>query len=208
MTEYVSSSGPEPYAQQEVANFFRLHVRLFGNDWRALGWHSRRTQFRRFEILCEVGPLAHSRILDVGCGLGDFYGYLQAEGHMVNYTGCDLLPEMVERARHRFPEARFVVQDVLHGLGKERFDYIVSSGAFNIDFGQNLEAVQLLLREMVQQCTQGVAINFLSTTDPDHDPIFYHYDPQEMLTYCQTLCTRVQLREGYLPNDFTLYLYP
>ena len=200
--------GQERYAQQLVVDFFRLHVRLFGNDWRALGWYSRHTQYKRFAVLCEVGALSQCRILDVGCGLGDLYGYLQSEGIETDYTGYDLLPEMVERAQQRYPEARFLVRDVLQELGQEQFDYILSSGAFNIDFGHNESAIQQILRAMVQQCRRGVAINFLSTNDTASDPIFYHYDPQEWLDYSRTLCARVQLREDYLPNDFTLYLYP
>jgi SAM-dependent methyltransferase len=200
-------SVPSP-TQKVVIDFFRLHVRLFGDDWRALGWHSRRTQLRRFDVLCEVGDLTHRRVLDVGCGLGDLYGYLRAEGLDIDYTGYDLLPEMLERARLRYPSVRFVQRDVLQGLGNEQFDYILSSGAFNIDFGQNQSAIQRVLQMMVQQCTRGVAINFLSTSDTQTDPIFYHYDPQAMLAYAQTVCAEARLQEGYLPNDFTLYLYP
>ena len=202
-----SSPRPAHPNQQRVADFFRLHVRLYGNDWRALGWQSRGTQVRRFAVLADIGPLAQTRVLDVGCGLGDFYGYLCEHHVWVTYTGYDLVPDMVERAHQRYPEARFVVRDVLQGLGEERFDYILSSGAFNIDFGDNLRAIQRLLREMYDACTRGVAINFLSITDPQTDPIFYHYDPQIMLTFCQTFCPRVEVREDYLPNDFTLYLY-
>lgn len=209
MTEHASRHAPESHNQQIVKEFFRLHVRLFGTDWRALGWQSRHTQHRRFAVLAEVGPLAHTRVLDVGCGLADLYGYLQARSVPVTYTGYDLLPDMVERARQRFPEAHFEVRDVLQGLGEERFDYVVSSGAFNIHFGDNLHAVQQVLRHMVQCCTRGVAINFLKRTpEASNDPIFHYYDPQEMLAWCQTWCPQVRLHEGYLPNDFTLYLYP
>jgi SAM-dependent methyltransferase len=207
MTDHESPSRQKPPAQQVVIDFFRLHVRLFGNDWRALGWSSRHTQQIRFAVLCNIGSLAHTRILDMGCGLGDLYGYLLAQDIAVEYTGYDLLPDMIERARLRYPEARFVVRDVLQGLGTERFDYILSSGAFNIDFGNNIPAIQQVLREMFECCTRGVAINFLSTADTNNDPIFQHYDPQEMLAYCQTFCPRVQLRQDYLPNDFTLYLH-
>lgn len=196
------------FSQDAVADFFNLHVRVFGDDWRALGWHSRRTQYKRFAVLCEVGPLDQTRILDVGSGLGDLYGYMRKEGLTVNYTGCDLLPRMVKRARERFPEANFVVRDALEGLGDSRYDYILSSGAFNINFGQNLTAVQAILKTMLAQCDRGVAINFLSTKDKGRDAAFFHYDPQAMYAYCQTFCKRVELREDYLPNDFTLYLYP
>jgi len=201
-----SSSSQKRYNQQRVTDFFRTHVRLFGNDWRALGWQSRGTQVRRFEVLAEIGALAQTRVLDVGCGLGDLYGYLCAQNIWVTYTGYDLVPEMVTRASKRFPEARFLVRDVLQGLGEERFDYVLSSGAFNIDFGDNLLAIQRVLREMYDACTRGVAMNFLSITDPQTDPIFYHYDPHIMRTYCETFCPNVRVREDYLPNDFTLYL--
>lgn len=197
----------QPYNQQRVVDFFRVHVRLYGNDWRALGWHSRQTQFQRFAVLAEVGDLHQQRVLDVGCGLGDLYGYLGKRNIWVTYTGYDLVPEMVERASKRFPEARFVVKDVLQGLGDEPFDYILCSGAFNINFGDNLVAIQRLLREMYAACTRGVAINFLSISDPRTDPIFYLYDPQVLLTYCQTFCPHVRVRQDYLPNDCTLYLW-
>ena len=39
------SSRPPRYNQQRVADFFRVHVRLYGNDWRALGWQSRGPSF-------------------------------------------------------------------------------------------------------------------------------------------------------------------
>jgi SAM-dependent methyltransferase len=202
-----STPAPRRYNQQKVADFFRVHVRLYGNDWRALGWQSRHTQYQRFAVLADVGALHQTRVLDVGCGLGDLYGYLGTQGIWVTYTGYDLVPEMVARAAKRFPEARFLVRDVLQGLGDEPFDYILSSGAFNINFGDNLIAVQRLLREMYDACARGVAMNFLSITDPRRDPIFYLYDPQVMLTYCQTFCPNVQVRQDYLPNDFTLYLW-
>jgi SAM-dependent methyltransferase len=197
----------EQYDQHGVAEFFRLHVQLYGADWRALGWQSHQTQYRRFAVLAEVAPLSQQRILDVGCGLGDLYGYLRSQGIAMHYTGYDLLPEMLAHARRRYPEASFAVRDILQGLGDECFDYILSSGAFNVNFGNNLSAVQWVVRELFDHCTHGVAINFLSTTDRQRDRMLFHYHPPDMQAYCQTFCPHVQLREDYLPNDFTLYLY-
>lgn len=197
----------ELYDQQRVADFFRFNVRFYGNDWRALGWQSRTTQYRRFAILAAIAPLAGRRILDLGCGLGDLYNYFQEEGIAVAYCGYDLLPEMVSRARQRFPGVCFEVHDVLQDFGQETFDYILSSGAFNVNFNDNLSAIHKLLPRMLAHCTEGVAINFLSIRDTNRDAILFHYDPQEMVAFCKTFCAHVQLVEDYLPNDFTVYLY-
>ena len=128
MTEKSSPAIPERRSQKEVAAFFRLHLHLHGPNWRGLGWQSRRSQLRRFAVLLEVGPLANTRVLDIGCGVGDLYHYLRRRGIAVTYTGFDILPEMVAHARRRYPEAQFEVRDVLQGLGSERFDYVLCSG--------------------------------------------------------------------------------
>lgn len=203
------ASGPAyRRTQDEVARFFRLHLQLHGPNWRGLGWQSRTNQERRFAVLLEVAPLANARVLDVGCGVGDLYGYMLRKGIRAQYTGVDILPEMVAYARERYPEARFEVGDALQGLGPERFDYVLSSGAFNVNFGSNQAAVQNILPELLACSTRGVAINFLSTRARERDAILYNYDPEAMLSFCRTLTPRVRLVEGYLTNDFTLYLYP
>ena len=203
---------PSPNAkarsQAEVASFFRLHLQLHGPNWRGLGWQSKRNQQRRFAVLLEVGPVANTRVLDVGCGVGDLYSYMLRRGIRATYTGVDILPEMLAYARKRYPEAHFEARDVLQGLGAERFDYVLCSGAFNINFGRNVAAVQEVLQELLRCCTRGVAINFLSTRARERDAILFNYDPETLFAYCLTLTPHVRLLEGYLANDFTLYLYP
>ena len=204
--------GPAPdfegRSQQRVASFFRLHLQLHGPNWRGLGWQSQRSQRRRFAVLSEVGPLANARVLDIGCGVGDLYKYLLRRRIPVTYTGFDILPEMIAHARRRYPEAHFEARDVLQGLGPQRFDYVLCSGAFNVNFGRNVAAVQEVLQELLRCCTRGVAINFLSARARDRDAILFNYEPEPLFAYCRTLTPHVRLLEGYLPNDFTLYLYP
>ena len=208
MRETPSPAIPERLSQEQVAAFFRLHLQLHGPNWRGLGWQSKRSQRRRFAVLSEVGPLTNTRVLDIGCGVGDLYAYLLRRRIRVAYTGFDILSEMVAHARRRYPEAQFEVRDVLQGLGPERFDYVLCSGAFNVNFGRNVAAVQEVLRDLLRCCTRGVAINFLSTRAHQRDAILFNYDPETLFAYCQTLTPHARLLEGYLPNDFTLYLYP
>lgn len=50
------------------------------------------------------------RVLDVGCGTGDYCGRFASEGHSA--VGIDLDPEMIEVASRRFPAASFHAMDM------------------------------------------------------------------------------------------------
>ena len=64
------------------------------------------------------------------------------------------------------------------------------------------------MSKLLRGCSRGVAINFLSTRARERDAILFNYEPETLFAYCQTLTPHVRLLEGYLANDFTLYLYP
>jgi ubiquinone/menaquinone biosynthesis C-methylase UbiE len=57
-------------------------------------------------------PLAERRILDVGCGTGDFLRELCSRGAAPGLChGVDILPARIDRARSTLPAATFVVAD-------------------------------------------------------------------------------------------------
>ena len=64
-------------------------------------------------------------VLDLGCGGGRTAARTVAERH--RYTGVDLSPVQIERARERVPEGRFLVGDVTRlELEPESFDAVMS----------------------------------------------------------------------------------
>ena len=60
-------------------------------------------------LLLSVLPPAPARVADLGCGTGSVSRLLCDEGYVVD--GLDFSPQMIERARAKVPEARFVVAD-------------------------------------------------------------------------------------------------
>ncbi len=56
-------------------------------------------------------PPAGGRVLDVGCGTGDYCGRLASDGY--DALGVDLDREMIDVAARRFPEASFRVLDMV-----------------------------------------------------------------------------------------------
>jgi 2-polyprenyl-3-methyl-5-hydroxy-6-metoxy-1,4-benzoquinol methylase len=94
----------------EVSHFFNESLRQYGYDPQSLGWIPG-TQEARFRVLTAIGDLEGCSVLDVGCGFGDLYEYLCRNGVNVDYTGVDLSPDLLEIARQRHPDVRFISAD-------------------------------------------------------------------------------------------------
>lgn len=87
-----------------------------------------RTEECRFLRRWLEGLPPGSRLLDGGCGLGNWAGYLAGLGYRV--LGVDISAPAVAAARRRFPECEFEVLDLrATGLPDESFDGYLSWGA-------------------------------------------------------------------------------
>jgi SAM-dependent methyltransferase len=183
-------------------------VALHGYDVRALGWGSRESQARRFAVLSEVGKLSGSSVLDVGCGLGDLYAWIRRRRLRARYTGVDITPGMVDKARARFPKTQFRVCDV---LDREQpiavHDYVLSSGIFTHRGTSGFEFLEAMVRRMFELSKQALAFNCLSGWAKEKERGEYHADPLRVVDFCRRLSPWVVLRHDYHPRDFTVYLY-
>lgn len=72
--------------------------------WHAVGGEERNRVLLRDYIRAAPGD----RVLDIGCGPGTMVPYLPG----TDYVGIDSSSEYIERARERYPRARFVCQRV------------------------------------------------------------------------------------------------
>ncbi|MBI4348556.1 MAG: class I SAM-dependent methyltransferase [Elusimicrobia bacterium] len=196
-----------------VARFYHDRIRRFGvQDPRCLGL-TRASQRARFRALCELGDFDRKRVLDAGCGLGDLLPFLLERGVRPFYCGLDLCPEMIAHCRKRFrtrPDlaCHFEVGSVLDHQPPGPYDYVVASGLFGcFTPGATLE-IESALAQMFSWCGSGLAVNFLSRRCARQEPGRLYVDPSEILQAALRITPRVRMRHDYLPNDFTLYLYP
>jgi cyclopropane fatty-acyl-phospholipid synthase-like methyltransferase len=196
-----------------LQQFYRELLHQFGpQSAQALAYHSRTTQIARFSALCKMLPKdTPATLLDVGCGLGDLWIYLQTHGFTkLKYTGIDIIPEMIETAREKYSGQTFIVQDV--DTLQTKHDYIIASGALTIVYESpetQLEYVQKYIRKMFEQTNIALGFNcLLPLTDEESepDPRYFDSNPQKLLTYCRLLTNNLELITGYLPDDFTIVL--
>ena len=80
----MSSSQPD-----HPALWYADKVRTYGFDHRGLGFRNKSSQDKRFEAMLGLGDMDGARVLDVGCGFGDFLAFLNARGIEPEYVGLD-----------------------------------------------------------------------------------------------------------------------
>ncbi|MFC3996935.1 class I SAM-dependent methyltransferase [Nocardiopsis sediminis] len=80
-------------------------------------------------LLDLLGARPGERVLDAGCGTGDLAGRLAASG--ADVVGVDASPDMIDRARERFPDLDLRVAD-LRDLGPiDGFDAVLSNAVLH-----------------------------------------------------------------------------
>jgi SAM-dependent methyltransferase len=198
------------------------HLREYYGDFAHAGTAARRVAWRcdddqalRAEVLLEAVDRADwpCSVLDVGCGNGFLYGHLQRTGRLTRYVGLDLLPHMIDEAMRRFPEGDFRQLDLLALDSDERFDLVVCSGSLNVRVPKHTRWVQRMLAAMWQRAERAVAVNFQTTRafqyNPEarHDQDLFHGDRAQLLAWCEPLTPWVAMRQDYLGDDCTFYLY-
>jgi SAM-dependent methyltransferase len=183
---------------------------------RKVGWKNDAAQSIRFAQLAKVIDVALGEsisINDLGCGLGDFAGFLSSIGlRDCDYCGYDLLDAMVEGATELYgptPKRRFVKIEVASDM--RLADYTVASGIMNLKFGipehEWLNYVLEIMNVMNAKSKRGFAFNALTKySDKEHmkDELFYA-DPCVLFDYCKRkLSSNVALLHDYREYDFTI----
>jgi SAM-dependent methyltransferase len=194
--------------EDAIFGFYSKQFKKHGaNDVRSLGWGSRDTQFRRFEILTEIGIKDGNDVIDMGCGFGDFKTFMDNRGRRFEYHPVDINKTFLEIARLNHPKIYFQYGDI--NTLCYTHDWIIASGIFSLDYDNWEKDTFKILKVMIEKVKMGVAVNFLSSLTQRKGlkaNRFVH--PQWVINNLIIKLTRkFVLRHDYLDNDFTVYMY-
>lgn len=165
----------------------------------------RKGQRLRFEAFLAHHDLDGRSVLDLGCGVGDFFDRLRARARAADYHGLDLSPEMIERARQRFPGARFDVGDA-SGVTR-RYDYTVAFAIHNVKVDRGRQILEQSLARQFELAEVAAHISLLTDRYEGFDPHIQAWRAEDILSLALTISPYVSLRHDYLPNDFSVTLY-
>lgn len=198
--------------KDRIIERYNKRIEQYGSTIQALASGNEERRKMRFQVLFECGIQGGDRILDLGCGFGDFYQFLNDKLGAGNfsYTGIDINAKIIESAKEKFPTVDFRTSDILEEGLSEKFDFIVSTSSFNLKLNDidNYIFIQSLLSICYNSSLKGVAVDFLSDY-VDFKPTVeaFYYKPEIVFSNAKSITKCVTLRHDYPLFEFCLYLY-
>lgn len=185
---------------------YNNRLKKFGYDPKTLGWLKGR-QGIRFSALTEIGDLNNSSIVDIGCGFGDLYGFLQHKKYQCRYIGLDLNPELIRYGKMKYPKAKFEVFDIEKDPISGIYDWAIISGLFNFKRENNLKFIEMMLHKIFNSCRKGVAVDFMTSYVDYKVKNASYTSPEQIFKICKKITKRVSIRHDYMPFEFCVYIY-
>ncbi len=198
----------DPLAKEYLLSFYSKQLMLHGDRPEALRW-TPDGQKARYNLLTEIAPsLEGKKILDHGCGKGDFYAFLREKGLNVDYTGTDINPELIALASKKHPECSFRVFDAEEEEPGEEFDYVFLCGVFNNRVEGAADTLKNVIKRLFKNTREGLAVTALSSLSPEKDRELNYVSPAELLNFAlEEITPCAVLRHDRVPHDFALFLY-
>lgn len=182
--------------------FYENAIKRYGCTARGLNWNSKQSQQTRFEVIHEVleTHLPFCSIVDAGCGFGDLYLFLQQKGSLPRkYMGYDMLDEAIFVAKKRTKQ-QCVHKDILNDE-LDLADFYVASGSMNI---LNRFETFLFIRRCYEASKKGFVFNLLRGEENEGN--FNYFLPEEIETHVRDFAYAIEIHEGYMEGDFTVFL--
>ncbi|MCK4352482.1 class I SAM-dependent methyltransferase [candidate division WOR-3 bacterium] len=108
------------------------------------------------EVIDKIQPYLKGKIIDVGCGTGDFLRLLKNKyPSCLEIFGSDISDASIERCKNIIPDGKFIQSDIFHLNFKDKyFDVVIC-----MELLEHIEFPHDALKELTRICkTNGYAI--------------------------------------------------
>ena len=186
----------------DTDTFYRNALARYGHNAQGAHWESSRSQEVRFAVLRRLLPadLSALTLVDVGCGLGDLFRYLEVLGACPGgYLGIDVVAPMVEIARRRTGREVLLLDALCDPL--PRADYYLCSGAMNTLTREET-------RQFIERCLAASSVGFIFNLlrGEDDCETFNYWQPEQIKALALELGADCVIETGYLSQDFSAVL--
>lgn len=197
-----------------LKDHYRRLLQEHDDPARACSWRDQDVARRNFAAVSQI--FAHETepftVYDLGCGVATLAEFLGEHFPLARYSGSDILPEMIERAKAHDHNVDVEQRDVLTDPPVKQYDYVVISGMFNLRMSNDdaswFDFVKRMSRAAFGIARKGYAANFLTSYVDWKREFGYYQDPSTIFDFAQRELARFsEIRHSYYPWEFTLFVY-
>ena len=199
-----------------VSDKQKLHYKStyfkYGATAKGVDWGNEKTANLRYDQFFQLFQHdSKASVLDIGCGHGSFYSYLIKKNFKGEYTGIDIVDEMVDYANKNISQGNFIICDFLQENTKE-YDYLIANGIFtqklDVSHKKMEKFILTFVEKMFSKCKKGIAFNLMSSYVNFHAENLFYKSPSEMISYIMSnLSENFILNHNYRIYEYTLYVY-
>ncbi len=188
-------------AQLEV---YRENFINYGDTPEGTFQNNYETQFLRHERLLRHFDISNMFSLhDVGSGVCDLHNYLIKNNIKHHYTGTEIVPEMIELSKKKFPEINVFNRDIINDKNIEKCDIVTSSGMLNlagkVKENEWKDFLFQLMKKMFELSNWGISFNFLTTHKTLNDKSLSYFNPGELFDFAVRNLSRFVLLDHAYP---------
>ncbi|MEO0248725.1 MAG: class I SAM-dependent methyltransferase [candidate division WOR-3 bacterium] len=202
---------------EEMDRYFADRIARYGISPQGVGWKNAEAQQLRFGVMCELVMPKHRKepvsVHEIGCGMAHMRDYLAEKGLPYQYSGSDALPRMLEIAKSRHPDARFMRFNILTDppFG-EKYDYVVMNGLFHylaegVSWEEWRDEVRTMIPKAWEMTRVGMAFNLMTDMVDWKDPRLFYINPCEIVPWIRELTRLFVIKQDYYPFEFSVFAY-
>ena len=199
----------DPDDVNQVIQRYQRRIAEHGATFASLNSGSEEKQAMRQWVHASALRGAQPSILEIGCGLGDFYKYLITQRRDCSYHGYDIVPEYIAECQRVYPQSKFEVRNIFLDGIEGSYDTVVMSQVLNNRYqkSDNLQVMQRALELAFEHTRVSVSVDMLSTYVDFRNPDLFYYSPEEIFRMAKAIAPRVLIRHDYRAFEFCVQLF-
>jgi hypothetical protein len=199
----------DPDDVSQVVRRYQQRIAEHGPTFASLNSGTEEKQAIRHSVHSTALRGSNPSVLEIGCGLADFYKYLLHHKRDCSYHGYDIVPEYIDECRRAYPEAKFTLRNVFIEGIEGVFDTVVMSQVLNNRYqkSDNVQVMQRALELAFEHTRVSVSVDMVSTYVDFRNPDLFYYSPEEVFRIAKVISPRVLLRHDYRAFEFCIQLF-
>jgi trans-aconitate methyltransferase len=194
--------------QQYYANTLKNH----GDTPKGSLWGDHNIRDLYFKTTLMVSSWKGQSCLEVGCGTGALFEYIQNHKINLNYSGIDINGSAIDMAKKKHPNIKYDQVDLLDYQvdPKNKPDYVLAAGAFNfidIQKQDRHDYINTVIKKMFDCSEKGMSLAIKTKDTPNSPHHLVSYDRFLLFEYASSLTPYVHLNHSFSEYFCTLFLY-